>query len=361
MKYSYVPEVMHSEGPLAAQTYGKNKSRPGWARIAPDDIPNLALGDYMVNIWLPAIELEVEPTTFSAYRSAITCHIAPAIGDLTITQLNRDVIKQFYAQLLTTNSNKGRQPLRKTSVERVHCTIHRALQVLVDADVIPTNPAAGARPKRKKSEQYEIRTWSPDELSRFMDFVSDHRLAALWRVLGWTGMRRGEALALRWHDFRAESRVIAVRRSIGVADRSVYISMPKSAQARVLELDRVTVSMLKKHRQRMAAERRRLKLPAISSDDFIFATQDGGSYHPNGISKVFIQLNEKAELPRIRLHDLRHTHASHLIESGANPKVVQERLGHADVVITLNIYSHLFPTTQRAAIERLAAFYRDGG
>jgi integrase len=178
-------------------------------------------------------------------------------------------------------------------------------------------------------------------------------------VLAFTGMRRGEALALRWHDYRDSSALVSVRRSFGFADNRLYMSMPKSAHARVLELDGETVRWLRRHRTKTRNERTRSGLPALSSEDFIFTNADGEPYHPNGISKVFKQLTAKANVPAIRLHDLRHTHASHLIESGANPKVVQERLGHADVVITLNIYSHLFPTTQRNAVDRLTEFYEE--
>ena len=164
-------------------------------------------------------------------------------------------------------------------------------------------------------------------------------------------MRRSEALALKVADLRLSQAQLAIRRTFGTANREIYVTRPKTDAERVVELDPTTVKVLRAH----------LRTHGIkdASDAWVFAKKDGQPLTPNRVSKRFQELVGATDLPRIRLHDLRHTHASHLILSGANMKAVQERLGHADLMVTLNIYSHVLPTTQRDAVKQLGRFYRE--
>jgi integrase len=358
MKYSYVPDVISTKSPLVARAYDKERSKPGWLDQDPQELAALPFGSYLLDAWLPAVELDMEPTTFLGYQGSVVNHIVPALGEVPVQELTRESIKHFYAQLLTTELPGRARPMARSSVEHTHATIHRALQALVEIGAINRNPAAGARPRRRKMDQYEITTWTPDELEHFLEMTKGDRLGPLWRLLAWTGMRRGESLGLRWADVRFDVGLVAVRRALNEAGRKIYLSTPKSSQARVLELDGVTAEVLRGLKGRMDLEQDRFGRPRIRGADFVFINEEREPYKPNHITQAFRRIVDKSDLPRIRLHDLRHTHASHLIESGANPKVVQERLGHADVVITLNIYSHLFPTTQRSAVDGLTDFYR---
>ena len=357
MKYSYVPEVIQSS-PLTARAFDKERSSPGFvAGTDKQGVARMKLGDFLYQKWLPAIYLEVEPTTYRSYEGHVRRHINPYLGDVRICDITRDLLKELYVTLMQTPVPGSRRVLKKGTVERVHVTLHRAFAMLVDAEVLDRNPARGARPKRRKSEQYEIRVWTPEELQGFFVFARKDPLFALWRLLALTGIRRGEAMGLRWFDINFRIRTMAVRRSLNWAGVP-YLSTPKSSQARVLELDDETLRVLNRfrhHQRRVWAK----SGPSLAADDFVFCNDQGEPLLPSWVTKHFKTLVTEAGVPVIRLHDLRHTHASHLIESGAHPKVVQERLGHADVVITLNIYSHLFPTTHRDAVDRLALLYRE--
>lgn len=343
--------------PMMSNVRGPRRGRPGYVSASPAYLRRRTLGHYLWNIWLPAIELEVEPTTFSGYHHAVEIYLHPGLGHLALKDLTRDTIKAFYVDLLRNGGVAG-HPLRKTTVEHVHATLHRALATAVEADVLQKNPAAGARPKRRKSEEFEGKTWSPHDLATFLAFVRDDHLYALWRLLAFTGMRRGEALGLKWGDFRFDARCVSVRRALVDAAGHVYLTTPKSAQTRVVELDPETIAIIRRYRKRLSIQRRQLLLPRLTDDDFVFAREDGDYLAPGSVSKKFKELVRHSGVSEIRLHDLRHTHASHLLEAGANIKVVQERLGHADVVITLKIYSHLLPNTQRRAVEGLTRFYK---
>jgi len=357
MKANYVPQVLDAGSPLEARKGAHPKTLAGYVDGAATEIRRMKLGDYLVDHWLPSVEFEVEPTTLQGYRTNVLRHVVPAIGDTAVEDLTREGLKRFYSDLLSRNVPGTQKPLSKGSVCRIHSAIHRGLRLLVEAGVLMSNPASGARPRTRKLDHYEIRIWSPNELSMFLAQTTNSPLGSIWFVMAHTGIRRGEALGLRWHDFHAQMGVLSVRRALNQVGSKIYVSAPKSAQSRVIELDSATVECLREHRDRLEHERARLEGAKVSSSDYVFVSDDGTAHVPARISKAFQAAVVEHGLPRIRLHDLRHTHASHLIESGANPKVVQERLGHADVVITLNLYSHLFPTTQRDAIRQLERFY----
>ncbi|MPZ68312.1 MAG: tyrosine-type recombinase/integrase [Actinobacteria bacterium] len=196
----------------------------------------------------------------------------------------------------------------------------------------------------------------PGQLHVFLEWARSDRLFPLWRTLGFTGLRRGEALGLQWRDLRFQDRLLAVRRALITAGTSTYLTAPKSSQSRVIDLEEETVEVLKAHRE----ESKNLR-PESNPDDFVFTDRNGAPVVPNLITRQFRGLVCASPVPRIRFHDLRHTHASHLLESGASISSVQERLGHSDVVVTLNLYSHVLPGSQRLAVDRLESFYDNWG
>jgi integrase len=312
-------------------------------------VPRMTVGRFLLCEWLPTMQAEVEPTTWKSLKGQIEQHIVPIIGHISLLQLSRDHIRDMYQELLCKPKCHGEGFLSKSSVQRIHAGLHWALESLVEAGRLPANPADGAKPRTRKSEMYEIKIWSPDQLQQFLSFVRSDPLFPLWRLLAWSGMRRGEALGLQWRDLQLKAGSLSVRRAVCAAGSHVYVSRPKSTVARVVDLDRETLTSLRAHKRRQA----RAFGPNLH-DCWIFTDAEGNNLHPNRVTKSFTALVERSGLPRIRLHDLRHTHASHLIMSGANIKVVQERLGHANATITLMTYTHLMPTTQRTAIDTLA-------
>lgn len=353
MPYANSAEVIASRP--HAQKLGKlAKSKP----LAREQLGPTSLLDYLENDWLPELDTQVKASTYASVESHVRLHIGPAIGHINIEQLTRRDLTQFYANLLKKPASGRRRPLSRTSVQRVHATLHWALEGLVQSGRLSSNPARGIRQKRRKWETYEFRIWTVRELNRFLTQNKTDPLFALWRLLAMTGMRRGEALGLKWNDLRNTSKTVAIRRAITLVGGRIVLSSPKSGQGRGIALDRETVATLGRYRRSQSIARRVAKLPAIQPYDWIFAGPDGNPIRPDYVSKQFRRHVAQMNVPDIRLHDLRHTHASHLILSGANIKAVQERLGHADIVLTLNIYAHLLPTTQREAVTELERFYR---
>lgn len=318
---------------------------------------SLTLRDYLESEWLPHVETQVKPSTFKSLETHVRLHIGPDIGDIPVEQLTRDDLGAFYGRLLHKTAHKRAHTLSRSSIQRIHATVHWALENLVLSGRLPANPAHRLRTRRRKWENHEFNIWTADELKAFLEAVADDPLFALWRLLGWTGMRRGEVVGLKWADFHPDAKTVTIRRAISLVGGQTFTSTPKSAQARAIALEQGTIRALRRHRTAQARARRRAGGRPLRPLDWMFSQPDGSPLNPAAVSKRFKQVVRQAELPEIRLHDLRHTHASHLILAGANIKAVQERLGHADIVLTLNIYSHLLPTTQAESLGQLTRFY----
>ena len=213
-----------------------------------------------------------------------------------------------------------------------------------------------------------MQAWTAAELGRFLGWADaqDRDLAMGWRLLAATGMRRGEALALRWRDVDLDAGRLAVRRSVGVvktkgAGEQLVEGPTKTGQSRVVDLDAGTVAALRTYR----AARGLLTLELVRDSALVLSELDGSHRHPERFSRRFV--GQVAQAARrwgrtncrvIRLHDLRHTHATLLLADGVPVKVVSERLGHANAMITLTVYQHVHPGMGRQAADRFAALLR---
>ena len=193
-------------------------------------------------------------------------------------------------------------------------------------------------------------TWTADELRTFLAHVADDRLAPLWTLLAMTGVRRGEALGLRWKDVDLDAGRISIRQTLIAVGYDVQVGQPKTKRGRrSVALDPGTVATLRSWRARRQKERMAWGQGALAGDDLVFTRENGEHLHPDRVSKLFDGHVRRIMLPRIRLHDLRHTHASLALAAGVNPKVVSDRLGHATVSMTLDVYSHVIPALQEDA------------
>ncbi|MFN8186366.1 MAG: site-specific integrase [Gaiellales bacterium] len=199
-----------------------------------------------------------------------------------------------------------------------------------------------------------MKTWSAEELRSFLEHVRHDRLYALWLVAATTGARRGELAGLKWDAVDLESRRISIRRTLISVGYRIEWSEPKTENGRrSVALDPTTAEALRVHRMRQLEERLLLGQD-YDDNNLVFAREDGAPIHPERISTMFGQHVSAARLPRIRLHDLRHTHATLALQAGVHPKVVSERLGHADVGLTLNVYSHAIPALHETAAALVA-------
>jgi integrase len=196
-------------------------------------------------------------------------------------------------------------------------------------------------------------------LRRFIREVRGDRLYAAWLAAATTGLRRGEVLGLMWTDVDFDKGRLSVRRARVSSGGVVVLSEPKTRRSRrVVALDQTTTAALREHRTRQLEERLAWGAAWVDTG-FVFTREDGTPLHPESLSKMFQWRVRRAGLPRIRFHDLRHTHATLALQAGVHPKVVSERLGHSSIRITLDTYSHAIPAMQEEAAERIAALIFD--
>jgi integrase len=313
------------------------------ASYVPPDKTTVA--DYLRGQWLPVVQTRLRPGTWVEYRRKAETHLIPAIGQVPLQQLTTAMLNALYKQLLAGGTGTR-------TVQYVHATIRKALNDAVRWGLLVRNPAhyaAVPRPRRA-----EMRTWTADQLRWFLADVRGDRLYAAWRLAALTGMRRGEVLGLRWADLDLDAGWLSVRKTLVVVDNHPQVSEPKTARGRRrVALDPDTIAALRGHHAAQAAERLAAG-PAWAHTDLVFSRHDGAPLHPEYVRRQFDRLLRRHELPRIRLHDLRHTHATLALQTGVHPKVVSERLGHATVAMTLDVYSHVIPALQQDAAATLA-------
>jgi integrase len=283
------------------------------------------------------------------YRVNADAYIRPWLGKKRVRELSPEVIVAWQRQLTKAGGAKDRRSLSANTVRLARAPLAGALKLAVRQGVLRSNPIVDvARPSARRGIP---RHWSPDQAREFLRSQEGDRLYPLWAFLLGSGLRIGELVWLPWEnvDLRREhARVIEFATTLGW---ELVESRGKSATAvRTVDLDRGLVAVLEQQQEMQRFEARRSDY-VIS--DFVFTKQKGGSYHPQTISRVLARLSERAGLPRLTVHGLRHTSATLMLDNGVPPKVAAERLGHADPTLFMNLYSHVTPTMQRDAAERL--------
>lgn len=308
--------------------------------------------------WLEATAPpRVKHETWNDRRRNLGAHVVPRIGAIVLQQLTASHLNLMYRDLIDAGRVDGSGGLSPTSVRRIHAMLRKALRDAVRSNHLERNPADLADPPTAKAvraaRRRSMRTWSEADLRRFLEWTSGTAQHPMWLVAASTGVRRSELLGLRWSDVDLAAGLVRVRQTVvPTVDGYGLLDDQKSASsARTVHLDARTVAVLREHLE--SHERRRQALEPLSEDhDLLFPRPDGRWWNPPAVSLAFRRAVERSGVPRIRLHDLRHTHASLLLAAGVNPKVVAERLGHSSVSFTLDTYAHVLPGMQPDAAER---------
>lgn len=314
------------------------------------------VGGFLRDEWLPAKAIALEPGTHSSYRDKVRLYVEPTLGSMKLQRVTGADLNKLYSHLLT-KGGASKQGLCSRTTRYVHTILRAAFADAVRWGRLTRNPADAATPPRAVDARApEMVTWDGATVSAFLTAEKDTRYGPAFTFLVTTGTRRSEALGIRWSDLDLKAGRASIRQTVKLVDKEIVVSpRTKSAKARVIALDRATVASLRSWKTTQQRERL-LQGAHVEADDLVFALPDGRPYNPDRFSREFIRRQRRHEVgPEIRLHDLRHTWATLALQAGVHPKVVQERLGHSSIAITLDLYSHVTDPMKSDAAEQVAA------
>lgn len=312
----------------------------------------LTVGEYLQK-WLADAKNKVAPKTYLRYEEIVMKSMIPELGQIHIEKLKPLHIQNYYNKMLESGRQDGTGGLSPTTVVQHHRILHKALEMAVKWQVLARNVSDAVEPPRKARQEFEVlneeQVWTMLMAAENTSYLPQLALAVL------TGMRRGEIYGLRWRDVDYENCTITVSQAAQyIPGKGITNKEPKSGRSRRnIDVSSYVIEILKKVKVDQNKCRLAYGEHYHDSGDLVFTQPDGQPQHPYSISSWFPEFMEKTGLPKIRLHDLRHTHASLLLKGGESLKLICDRLGHGSIGITADIYTHLAPGMQKKAADRL--------
>lgn len=299
-----------------------------------------------LNMWLQNYaKSNVAPSTYRSYKEIISNHISPKIGNIELSKLKPFQIQEMYTKLSETH-------LSSTTILYIHRILHKALEQAVKWEMIRDNPASKVDPPKKRKVQYN--TWDSKTIAKALELAKGTPLYIPIVLATTTGARVGEICGLQWSNVDLEKGQISIIYTFQRIDKEWQLKPVKIDRSnRLVIIPDVVVNILRQHKL-WQKKNRILFGPDYYHSDHVNTWPDGRPILTEYITKQFKKFIKKHNLPEIRFHDLRHTHATELLKAGINPKIVSERLGHSSIRITLDTYSHVLPTLQKEAAELVA-------
>jgi len=301
-----------------------------------------------LHIWLSG-KHALKPKTVASYSDLSNNYLIPHLGHIRLLELQAHHLDRMYAAI--TIGKRGR-PLSPSTIRRIHAVLRSALNSAVKRRLIANNPAdyvelAPENPQRPKP-------WSTAQCVAFLTAAAGDRLVDLYQLMLLSGMRRGEAIGLRWVDVDLDARCLFIVQQITEVRGKAVVGSPKTKRGtRVVPIDDDTVAMLRRHREGQAVERMAWG-SAWNEAGLVFTRENGLPLRPEYATRHFQHLAREAGLPPLRLHDLRHTNASLALQAGVDLKVVSDRLGHSQISVTADLYTHVNVAVGRAAADQIA-------
>lgn len=335
----WIAEIVLPDGKKKRKRSKKQYVAREWLQTSLSELKNgtfvennqMTVGRVMEKFLDEIVEKTLKPKTIESYRYLATKHIIPLLGNIKLKELKPTHIQSLY----TTKLEEG---LSKRTVQYIHAVLRRALNQAVLWDLLARNPTDRVVPP--VPEKKAPVTLSVEELKYFLESVKEHRFYPIYLIAIGCGLREGEILGLEAKDIDLEQGLISVRQTVVDIRGKIHINEPKTPKAkRVVAMPSFVIEELKK-----------LSLP---KDGFVFKTLNNTPIGPRNLLRHFQDTLEAIGLPRVRFHSLRHSYASIQLQSGTHPKVVQEALGHSSIELTLNTYSHLLPSLQKEAAEKI--------
>ena len=333
-KYLYAPTRQEVQKKLTKALHDHNRGIP-----LPNDQQTV---EAYLDLWLVGQKTAVRPSTYISYEAIVRLHLKPGLKGIRLGKLT---VRDVQGLLEKKEADPNLSPRRVAMIRGV---LRQALNEAVKQETLSRNVAALA--KSPKAERHEIEPFTPQEAAKFLEATRGNRLEALFSVVLALGLRRGEALGLQWSDVDLDKATLTVRHALQrISGQGLVLTKPKSESSlRTIALPLFAVTALRKHRLRQNEERL-LAGSKWRDSGHIFTTTIGTALDPDKITKTFKSILKKAGLRDQRFHDLRHCCATLLLAQGLPPRLIMETLGHSQISLTMNTYSHVSPAFQREA------------
>lgn len=305
------------------------------------------------------VATSVRPVTAEGYAQKVNSYIIPNLGSIALSNLQPSHLQAFYRKLLENGRMDGTGGLSPRSVLHVHRILNEALTHAVKWGLVARNVAQAVDPPR--APRKEMETLDVEGVERLLNKSEGTLYHPLIHLTVYTGLRRSELLGLRWRDIDLDMATLSIVQVLHrLRDGRIVFQEPKSQKSRrQVALSPTAVLALRDHKVRQESERMLMGIP-LTPDNLVFSHLDGSPFLPDTVSHAFLKIARRAGLNGIRFHDLRHTHATLMLQQGIHPKIVSERLGHSTVSLTLDIYSHVTPGLQQAAALRFEEGLENG-
>ncbi len=281
--------------------------------------------------------------TAETYKGYIKNRIVPYIGHYQLSKLTASVLQNYVNEL-------KEEGLSSATIKKIYNILKGALDHAVNMDLLPVNHITKIQlPKIIKND---LKVWDTSQLQLFLEHIKGERLYPAFYLAITTGMRKGEFLGVRWKDIDFQNGIVYVRQTLSKDGKRLIPGAKTEASIRSIKLTRECIEVLLQHKPIVENEKLSLGIEYVD-EDLVNCTSKGTPINPNNFSRTFLRLIKESGLPRIRVHDLRHSHATMLIAGGVNAKVISERLGHSNIKVTLDTYSHVLPSMQEEAANRI--------
>lgn len=317
------------------------------------DGAKMTVAEYL-KYWLETyVKHNTRATTYRGYEVCVRVHLIPVLGSIPLQKLTAAHLQGYYQKAIQQAPANGRKgTLSPRTVRLTHSVIREALQHALEWNMVARNVADATKPPRAVRPKVEV--WNAEEAQRFLAVAENDGYSPIWLVALTTGMRQGELCALRWEDIDFKRGVLHIRHTLMTVKGEQALREPKTRSGRrTITLSPVCLSALTDHHDRQRFQR--MNADEWHDQDAVFAASNGGWLDHGNLTRSYNALIPKAEVKRIPFHGLRHTHATLLLKEGINVKVVSERLGHANIGVTLDTYAHVLPSMQQQAADGIDA------
>ncbi|GAB6181714.1 tyrosine-type recombinase/integrase [Desulfotomaculum defluvii] len=286
--------------------------------------------------WLEVYgKTNLKPQTYDSYKMICEKHLIPNLGKMPLSKLHQTHLEQYQVKAMASGRSNGKGGLSARTVQYHHRVLGKALSYAVKMKILQYNIARDVSAPRAKKK--EMRALTAQEVRQFLDTAKDHRDYLIVFTAVHTGMRRGEIIGLKWKDIDFKNRIARIQRSLQESEEEgIILGSTKNEDGRPVPLPECLCELLKEYKKTQVVN-------LFDKERLVFSDPDGDPVNPKNLSHRIENLAKKAGFPGINLHSLRHTWATLALESGIHPKVVQAILGHSNISITMDIYSHVLP------------------